>query len=410
LYKDLLDRIRSIPGVQEVALASGIPMGRGLSGGPIEIEGKPKGEGAVRAHINVVTPGFFHTFNIRTVGGRVFDDSDRQTAPRVAVVSRAFAQAAWPGQNAVGKHVRHGFRVAFGDPKAWTAVVGVVDDAVYGTLEEPREPLIYLSAWQPLGTPAAISLAPEIVALRTANRLGLVVPALQQQLHAIDKAAALYDISTMSERAANLRSRYRYSAAIMGAVAGLALLLAAIGTYAVVAHSVATRTREIGIRVALGARPRDIATLVLRDGVRVAVAGIATGLGVALLGSRVTASMLYGVAPDDPLTFFSIALFMAAIVLLETYARDSRDGDRSGGSHEDRVTYGKSVNEHDSRDALVHRNRRFRDRRTVPVGRQTTHAPTVVLHRSDAWLPCVDPPLHGFAARAVHSEDCLHDQ
>jgi predicted permease len=318
-YRELLDRVSSIPGVHDVALATGIPIGGGTSGGPIEIEGRQQEDGPVRADINVVTPGYFRAFRIRQVAGRLFSDDDRETSPRVAVINRAFAQAAWPGQDPLGKHVRHGFRVAFGDPRGWTTIVGVVEDAVYGMLEEPREPMIYVPAWQPLGTPQAIALAPSTIVLRTSTGTAAVVAAVRTQLQALDRTAPLYDISTMDERAEKITSRYRYGSAMMGALATLALLLAAIGTYGVIAFSVATRTREIGIRVALGARPRDVLRLVVGGGVKLAAGGLALGLAGAFAGSRVLTSLLYGVAPHDPSTFGGIAALMAAVALLASY-------------------------------------------------------------------------------------------
>jgi len=318
-YKEVLDRVSTIPGVQDVSLATGIPISGGTSGGQIEIEGRRKGEDRVSADINVITPGFFRTFRIRLVTGRVFSDEDRETAPRVAVINRAFAQAAWPGQDALGKHVRHSFRVAFGDPKAWTNIVGVVEDAVYGTLEEPREPMMYVPAWQPLGTPGALALGPDTIALRTSGETSAVVSAVRAQLRALDSTAPLYDISTMAERAAKVTARYRNSSVMMGAFAALALVLAAIGTYGVIAYSVATRTREIGIRVALGATPRDVFGLVLGGGVKLTAAGLALGLAGAFAGSRVLTSMLYGVAPHDPATFGGIAVLMSAVALVASY-------------------------------------------------------------------------------------------
>jgi predicted permease len=315
-YRELLDRVSAIPGLQDVSLAAGIPISTGTSGGPIEIEGRSEGEAPVSARINVVTPAFFRTFGIRQVAGRLFSDGDRETSARVAVINRALAQAAWPGRDAIGKRFKHGFRVAFGDPNAWTTVVGVVEDAVYGTLEEPREPMIYLPLSQPLGAPGAVALAPSTIAMRTSSGTAAVVAAVRTHLQALDSTAPLYDISTMTERAARVTARYRYGSAMMGAFAALALLLAAIGTYGVIAYSVVTRTREIGIRVALGASPRDVLGLVLGGGVKLTAGGLALGLAGAFVGSRVLTSMLYGVAPNDPATFAGIAALMAAVALL----------------------------------------------------------------------------------------------
>jgi len=323
-YRELIDRVRAIPGVEDVSLAAGVPLSGGTSSGSMEIDGRPNGEGRLRASINVVTPGFFRTFGIRQVTGRVFSDEDRETAPRVAVINRTFAQAAWPGQDAIGKHVRHPFRVAFGDPKAWTTVVGVVEDVIYGTLEEPPEPMIYVPAWQPLGTPEAIAMAPSTIALRTSSGTAAVVAAVRTQLQALDNAAPLYDVLTMAERASAVTSRYRYSSTMLGAFATLALLLTAIGIYGVVAYSVATRRREIGIRMALGALPRDVLFLVLGDGVKLTAAGLTLGLAGAYAGSRVLTSMLYGISPHDLTTFGAIAVLMAAVALLASYVPATR--------------------------------------------------------------------------------------
>jgi putative ABC transport system permease protein len=141
-YRELLDRVSGIPGIERAALANAIPLSGGGSSGPVRIEGRAPTEPPVRAGMNVVTPGFFATLGMAPVAGRLLSGEDRENSPRVAVVNRAFAGAAWPGQNAIGKRLRHDFRVAFGDAKDWTTVVGVVGDAVYGTLEDPIGPLI----------------------------------------------------------------------------------------------------------------------------------------------------------------------------------------------------------------------------------------------------------------------------
>jgi putative ABC transport system permease protein len=318
-FRELLERMRGIPGIEAASLAAGVPISDGTFGGSIEIEGQPKGEPGVRARINVITPAFFDLFSIRRVAGRLFSDEDRENTPRAAIVSRAFAQAAWPGQDPIGRHVRHGFRVAYGDPKAWITVVGVVEDVAYGTLEEPRGPTIYMPAWQPLGTPEAIALGPSTIVLRTALPVTAVVSAVRAELRALDSTAPLYNIATMTDRAAMVTARYRYSTAMMTALAVLALMLAAIGTYGVMAYAVTARTREIGIRVALGARPGEILRLVLGGGMKLTAAGLVLGLAAALAASRILDNMLYGVTPHDPATFVVIAFLMLAEALLAAY-------------------------------------------------------------------------------------------
>ena len=317
-YRELLDGIRALPGIDSAALANASPLGDGSNIGPVDIDGRLRNEFSVRAAINVVSPAYFSTLGIKTLSGRTFSDEDRESAPRVAVVSQTFAREGWPGQEAIGKRFRHDFRVAFGNAKDWTTVVGVVDDVVYGTLEDPSTPMYYLPASQPLGSPAAMSLAPDTIVVR-ASATGAAIASVRQVLHRMDSASPLYDTATMEERAQKAAARYRYSSAMMGALATLALALTAIGTYAVIAYAVATRTREIGIRMALGARPGELLRLLLGSGLKLTAAGLAAGLVGAFAAARAMTSMLFGVAPHDPWTFAAIATLIASVAGLATY-------------------------------------------------------------------------------------------
>ena len=317
-YRELLEGIRALPGIESAALATAAPLGGGSSKGPVEIEGRPRKDFSVTAGINVVTPAYFSALGISTLSGRTLSDDDRGSAPRAAVVSQSFAREAWPGEEAVGKRFRHAFRVAFGSAKDWTTVVGVVEDVVYGTLEDPETPMYYLSAWQPLGTPAAMSLAPETIVVRTAGTQQAIA-GVRQVLQRMDPATPLYDTATMEERAQKAASRYRYSSAMMSALAALALALAAIGTYGVIAYTVATRTREIGIRMALGARPGELLRMLLGSGMKLTAAGLVVGLAGAFAAAQAMTSMLFGVAPQDPGTFVSVAVLIAAVAGFATY-------------------------------------------------------------------------------------------
>ena len=317
-FRDLLEQIRGIPGVDDAALSAELPLsGRGNSG-PIELEAAGDRQ-TLRASLNVVTPGFFRVMGVALQSGRELTDGDRETAPRVAIVNRTFAQAAWPAETAVGRRIKHDFRVAYGSADDWTTIVGVVDDVVYDTLEEPVEPMIYLPAWQPLGTPAAMTMAPARIAMTTRLPADAIVAVLRDKLRAAGAPVALFDVATMSERAGRATARYRYSSVMMGALAALALLLSAIGIYGVMAYAVATRRREIGIRVALGAGPGDVLRTVLGSGITLASAGLLIGLAGAFAGSRVLGSLLYDVTPHDPWTFAAIAAMMAAVTLIACY-------------------------------------------------------------------------------------------
>jgi putative ABC transport system permease protein len=162
-------------------------------------------------------------------------------------------------------------------------------------------------------------MAPSTIALRTSGDTGAVVAAARSALQVIDRSTPLYDIATMQERASRVTARYRYTSAMMGALALLALVLVAIGIYGVVAYAVTTSTREIGIRVALGARPRDVLSMVIGSSVRLTATGLVLGLTGAFASSRVLSSMLYGVTPHDPATYAGIALLMAAVACVGCY-------------------------------------------------------------------------------------------
>jgi predicted permease len=317
-YHEVVERLRALPGVDSAALATGAPLGGGLSSGPVTIEGRPAKDAAVRSGINVVTPAYFSSLRMKVLSGRTFTDEDLAGAPRVAVISQRFAREAWPGQEALGKRFRHAFRVAFGSADDWTTVVGVVDDAVYDTLEDPMMPVFYLPAAQPLGTPAAMSMAPDTIVVRTSSPAP-VIAGVRQVLQRMDPASPVHDVLSLDERVRKATSRYRYSSAMMGALAALALALAAIGTYGVIAYSVATRTREIGIRMALGARPGELMRMLLGSGMKLTAAGLAIGLAGALAAARTMTSMLFGVTPHDPWTFAAIAAVIASVAGLATY-------------------------------------------------------------------------------------------
>jgi putative ABC transport system permease protein len=319
VYRELLTRISAIPGVEGATLVSAVPQGLGMSNIAMEIEGRAAPTERVRADLNVVTPEAFSTLGIRTIAGRTFTADDRENTVRVAVVSGAFARAAWPGQNPIGRHIRSPLRVAYGNSTDWTTVIGVVDDALYGAVDEPRQAVLYLSAWQPLGTPTGVSIGADTIVLRTGLSTDAAAAAVRAALRSVDPAAPISDIGSMEARVNRATSKYRFSGVMVGALGLLALVVAAIGTYAVIAFAVASRTREIGIRVALGATPRDVVGLVMGAGLRLTFAGAALGVIGAYAGSRLLSSMLLGVTPHDPVTFAVVPAVLVAVALAACY-------------------------------------------------------------------------------------------
>lgn len=241
--------------------------------------------------------------------GRFFTRGDRLGVQKVVIVNEAAANAFWPGQDPIGRPVSVG-QGGFWDDTAY--VVGVVGDVRYGMLDSLPKPDAYLSYYQsPRGR--------MMVFLRTAGEpLALAAPA-RRVIRELSPASPVYDVKTMSAIVADAMSYARFSALLLALFGAVALALAALGVYGVVSFAVAQRTREIGIRVALGATRGDVLRLVVGQGVALAVAGGAAGLLVALTATRVLRSLLYGVAPSDPVTFAAIALLLAAAVVAASW-------------------------------------------------------------------------------------------
>ena len=305
-FHDVLSRIQSLPGVESASLSSGTPLGPGGFIGSVTVEGRAPDAARVRGMTNFVTTGFFSTYGMRLTAGRLFTQEDT-TGRQVAVVTHALAEAAWPGESAIGKRIR-----AEND---WREVVGVVQNATYTTLEEPALPIVYAPVRQDVlgfSMPTAISIRTNVDPAATAT-------AVRRALQSVDATAPVFNVVTMAERAERVTARYRYSAAMMGAMALLALLMAAMGTYGVLAYAVTARTREIGIRLALGARPADVLRLVVGSGAGFALAGIALGLAGTYATTRLLGALLYQVSPSDPVTFIGIALLMGVVALVASY-------------------------------------------------------------------------------------------
>jgi len=319
-YRAVLERVQGLPGVEQASLGLGIPLAGSMNRGGIQIEGRTLDSSAkTKAAFNVVTPEYFSTFRIAVIKGRSLTAEDRIGAPRVALISRTMAERFWPGEDPIGKRFKTPFRDAYGAANAWIQIVGVVDDVKYGAVEDPAEPTLYLPAWQPLGTPSVLSFAPDSLVIRTATHAAPLIAAVKREMRSIDQAMPVSDVSTMRERAARVTSRYRYGALLMGMFAALGLVLSAIGVYGVMAFSVSARTREFGVRLALGAQPRDILRLVIVKGVVLVLAGVGLGLAGALAITRVLASQLYEVRPTDPVTFFGVSALLIGVGLLACY-------------------------------------------------------------------------------------------
>jgi putative ABC transport system permease protein len=323
-YQQVLDRVRAIPGVQAAGAVSELPLSDSSSSGSTFFEQTSVTDLPRYAPMNnlpyteidyrTVVPGYFQAMQIPLVRGRLLTDADASDALRVAVVDRDFANRFWPNQDPIGKRIAVQ-TVAKSNPPIpqWCTVVGVVGHVKhYGPDVEGRE-----QAYFPL---AQLSFARTMyLAVRTGIEPASVTNAIRQQVLDVDKNMPIYEVSTMDQLLSNSVVQPRLNLTLLVAFAAIALVLAAVGIYGVMAYSVTQRTHEIGIRMALGAQSEDVLKQVLMEGARLAGAGLALGLVGSLAAARLIATMLFGVKPTDPLTFATVAAILASVALAACY-------------------------------------------------------------------------------------------
>jgi predicted permease len=308
-YRQLNERIIAMPGVVSVGQAFITPMGVISADDPIIVGGRAiePGKQPPQVMYNPVTPGYFDTLHIPFQSGRKFTDADNEKAPSVAIINQAMADKFWPNQNALGK------RFSTKGPKGpFTEVVGVVQTAKYkNVIEDPPVPFFYLP------------IAQNYIAYRTIHVRTSVPPeSLQRQIEAQVRELApgipISQVQTMMQALQGVNGFFffRFGAQLTGTMGLLGLILAVVGVYSVGSYAAAQRTHEIGIRMALGAEPRDILKMVLRQSAVVVVVGLAIGLAVAFAGTRGIANLIVGVRPTDPLTFVTVVVLLSAIALV----------------------------------------------------------------------------------------------
>ncbi len=310
-YDQLVARLASIPGATNVGLADCPPLNGGCNGTILMHRDRPAPAPGTEPFIGIhwVTPGWFTTMHVPLKAGRVFTNGDRRGTQKVVVVSETAARRYWPGQDPVGRPVSVG-QGGFYDDTAY--VVGVVGDVRFGTLDSLPVPDVYLSYYQsPRGR--------MMMFVRAAGDPRSLVGAARREVAALAPGVPLYDVRPMRERVADAMGYARFSATLLAAFAAVALALAALGTYGVISFAVSQRTKEIGVRVALGATRGDVLRLVVGQGIGLAVVGGALGLAGALATTRVLRSLLYEVAPSDPTTLVSIVALLVVAVIVASW-------------------------------------------------------------------------------------------
>jgi len=309
-YKQVLERVSHVPGVDAVSYARTLPLGDSSnSNGPILKEGETLAKGSAGRVImtNVISPGYFKTMQIPIVEGRDFDDRDQSKTQRVVIVNQQMAEMLWPGESAVGKRMFIGV-----DSKDPWEVVGVVKTGKYRTLAEDPKPFFYYSMGQRRPAPMAM-------VVRAGVDPRSLVGAIRSEVQAIDRRVPLSGVKTMDEHKTYALWAPNMAASFSVAFAVVAILLSAVGLYSVMAYVVSQRTREVGIRMALGANRGDVMKMITRQGMRLAVIGVVVGLLLSLALAQVLSSLLIGVSGYDVMTFILVPVLLSTVALVACY-------------------------------------------------------------------------------------------
>ena len=306
-FKAVQERVSAIPGVAAASLADNTPLFGGGFARSVFPEGTDVNQrNGVLVAVDTIAPHYFDTLRIPLLKGRDLDEQVRANDPKYCVVNESFAKRFFPGQDPIGKRFKF-----FGD-NDYTQVIGLVKDSKYNTVGEESTPYIYL--------PDEQNFAPAMTLfVRAKGDPGGVLPAVRSQVQAMDPHLPLTDVYVMDNIMSQALWGPRIAASLLAVFAGVALVLAAIGIYGVMSYSVTQRVREIGIRMALGARPRDVLRMLLRQGMVLVCIGLGGGLLVAFLLARLIAQLLYDVHPTNPLTFAAVTVLLAIVGLLASF-------------------------------------------------------------------------------------------
>jgi putative ABC transport system permease protein len=311
-YTDLLRRVEALPGVQSAAVTTNLPLYRQGNSIGISIEGRPDpppDQGLIIV-TRVVSPEYFSTMGIQLSKGRQFNEHDKAEGQGVAVISETMARKYWPGEDPLGRRIKSGSSAS---TSPWLTIVGVAKDVRQFELNVDPKPQMYLPYEQ------AGFFAPRDLVVRTNVEPLSLAATVRRTVWEIDKDQPVSNISTMEDILSESVARQRFSMLLLGVFAALALVLAAVGLYGVMSYSVAQRTREIGIRMALGAQARDVLKLVVGNGLKLVLIGVVIGLVAAFILTRLMSSLLFGVSATDPITFTIISLVLIGVALLASY-------------------------------------------------------------------------------------------
>jgi len=311
-FDEVIRRVRALPGVQSAAVAGNLPLTYNGDSMNISVEGVPDPPPDQRPDVifRAIGPGYFGTMGISIIRGRDFTDQDKADSKNVVVISEKTAQHFWHGQDPIGRRLKPGSSTS---NTPWREVIGIVKDVRQNDFIAAPKMQMYFTYRQ------LKDLAPNALVIRTSIEPLSLAASARDAIWSVDKDQTVADIDTMEHIVAEAVARQRFSMLLLGLFATLALLLASVGIYGVMTYSVAQRTHEIGIRIALGARRADVLQMTIKQGLRLVGAGMILGLAAAFILTRVLESLLFGISATDPVTFFGISLVLLAVAILASY-------------------------------------------------------------------------------------------
>jgi predicted permease len=318
-FDRVLERVRSLPGVESAGVIDDLPLNDEGSHQPIAVEGRavvPMSE-QPEVDVRLSTPGYRNALHIPLLRGRDFSDTDVAGRPAVVLISESMARQFWPGEDPLGKRLTLTFF-----PDAVREVVGVVGDVKLDSLDQARPSATLYFPLDQVTVPAngGWTSFPMTLVVRSHSGSGDLASAVSNAVHEVNRDMPLVDISTMDDLVANSLSQQRFNMLLLGAFAGLALLLAAVGIYSVLSYSVKRSVREIGIRLALGAPLGDVLRMVVFEAMKPTLLGVAIGTAGALALGHVLSSLIYSVRPTDPITFLAVAAILVAVAFIASIA------------------------------------------------------------------------------------------
>ena len=305
-FQEVNRRVEALAGVQSIGLISSAPLSGGVYAGGFSIEDKTTSDENLAADRRMISPDYFNAMGIPLIKGRSFTDRDQPTSTGVALVSESWARRFLPDEDPIGKRIKLGGRDS---SRPWLSIVGIAGDVRDTAVESDAKPCVYLPYPQ-------LPSSGMSVVVRAGFDPKALIPAIRDEVWAIDKDQPVTDIKTMDQYVADSVSPRRLNALLLGVFASLALVLASVGIYGVMAYSVTQRVHEIGIRMALGAQKTDVLRLVIAKGLTLTVIGMAIGSLAAVALTRAMKSILFGVSATDPLTYAAVAVLLAGLALL----------------------------------------------------------------------------------------------